>query len=99
MSNPRVGSTVYKLPTQVQLNFDDDLIVLGDTSDVVQVTDPKGKRVDVGLSAVSGATLSVKLKPSLILGKYRVTYRVISADGHPVSGTYPFYLAKKPTKK
>ena len=81
------------------MTFDDDLIVLGGSSDIVQVTDPKGKRVDVGLSTVADATLSVKLKSSSLLGRYRVTYRVISADGHPVSGNYPFYLAKKTTKK
>ncbi len=99
VSNPRVGSTVYVLPKIVQLTFDDDLIVLGETANQIQITDPKGKRLDVGASLISGSKLSVAMKSSLLLGKYRVTYRVLSADGHPVSGSYPFYLDKKPTKK
>ena len=80
----------------MSLTFDDNLINLGGNSNQIEVTDPKGVRLDSGTSLVSGATLSVALKPDTIIGKYEVTYRVISADGHPVSNSFPFYLDKKP---
>ena len=90
---------MYALPSRVSLTFDDNLINLGGTSNLIQVVDPKGNRVDTGASALTGATLSVQLKPETVIGKYEVTYRVISADGHPVSNSFPFYLDKKPAPK
>jgi copper resistance protein C len=99
IANPLVGSSVYALPSRVSLTFDDNLINLGGTSNQIQVVDPKGNRVDTGSSLLNGATLSVPLKPDNIIGKYEVTYRVISADGHPVSNSFPFYLEKKPAPK
>ncbi|MFM6966065.1 MAG: copper resistance protein CopC [Rhodoluna sp.] len=99
VANNKVGVTLYSLPATVQLTFDDNLIVLGEAANQIQVTDPKGKHLEVGPSSVNAATLSVRLKTGALVGKYEVTYRVISADGHPVSSSYPFYLAKKPVKK
>jgi methionine-rich copper-binding protein CopC len=99
LSNPQVGSTVFVLPSRVALTFDDNLINLGGSANQIQVTDPKGLRVDSGATAVSAATLSVNLKADSLIGKYEVTYRVISADGHPVSTSFPFYLEKKPVPK
>jgi methionine-rich copper-binding protein CopC len=97
-SNPKSKSTVYALPTQVKLMFSDDLIDL-EGGNQIQVTDPKGKRVDTGESVLLGNQLSAGLKKSTILGKYKVTYRVLSEDGHPVSASYTFTLAKKPAIK
>jgi methionine-rich copper-binding protein CopC len=99
LSNPRIGSSVYLLPSKIQLTFDDNLIDLGGSSNQIEVTDPKGKRIDSGATRVDGSALTVQLKPYTLLGKYEVTYRVISADGHPVSNSFPFYLEKKPTPK
>jgi copper resistance protein C len=99
LSNPKIGSSVLLLPSKVQLTFDDNLIDLGGSSNQIEVTDPKGKRIDSGATRVDGSALSVQLKPDNLLGKYEVTYRVISADGHPVSNSFPFYLEKKPTPR
>ncbi|MEN9747889.1 MAG: CopC domain [Actinomycetota bacterium] len=82
----------------VSLTFDDDLIDLQDGNQIV-VTDPKNKRVDIGASVLQGSKLSVQLKKFTLLGKYEVTYHVISNDGHPVTGQFPFYLKKKPAKQ
>lgn len=97
-ANPKSKSTVYALPTQVKLMFSDDLIDLVGGNQI-QVTDLKGKRVDTGETALLGNQLSAGLKKSTLLGKYKVTYRVLSEDGHPVSASYIFTLAKKPTTK
>jgi methionine-rich copper-binding protein CopC len=94
VSTPAAGSVVYKWPSTVTITFDDDLIVFEDANQLV-VTDSKKRRVDAGISVVTGASLSVSLKKAKRYGKYTVTYRVISADGHPVSQSYPFYFKKK----
>lgn len=97
-ANPKSKSVIYALPKQVQLMFGDDLIDLADGNQI-QVTDPKGKRIDTGENILLGNQLSTGLKKSVLLGRYTVTYRVLSEDGHPVSATYFFTLAKKPIKK
>jgi methionine-rich copper-binding protein CopC len=97
-ANPKAKSTVYVLPTQVKLMFSDDLIDL-EGGNQIQVSDPKGKRIDSGASSLLGNQLSVGLKKSTLLGRYKVTYRVLSEDGHPISANYYFNLAKKPAKK
>jgi len=93
-SNPGISATVYKLPTQVSLTFDDDLIAMPGAN-VIEVLDPKSKKIQTGVTALTQATISVKLKSSTLLGKYKILWRALSADGHPVSGQYYFYLAKK----
>ncbi|MFM6977844.1 MAG: copper resistance protein CopC [Micrococcales bacterium] len=93
-SNPKVSAALYKVPAQISLSFDDDLIELG-SANLIQVIDPKNRKIQSGETLLAGATLSVKLKPSTILGKYKVIWRALSGDGHPVSGIYYFYLVKK----
>lgn len=97
-ANPKAKSTVYVLPAQVKLMFSDDLIDL-EGGNQIQVSDPKGKRIDSGATTLLGNQLSVGLKKSTLLGRYKVTYRVLSEDGHPISANYFFTLAKKPLKK
>jgi methionine-rich copper-binding protein CopC len=97
-ANPKSKSTVYVLPAQVKLMFSDDLIDL-EGGNQIQVTDPKGKRVDNGETVLLGNQLNAGLKKSTLLGKYKVTYRVLSEDGHPVSASYFFTLSKRPANK
>ena len=53
---------------------------------------PQGKaRDDVGVSA-SGDTIVITLPESLPRGTQVVSYRVISADGHPVAGSMMFSI-------
>jgi methionine-rich copper-binding protein CopC len=93
-SNPKVSATLYKSPSNVTLTFDDDLLDLA-TSNVIQVFNDKNRRVDRGGTMIQAATVSTLLNASLPVGRYRVAYRVLSADGHPVSASYYFYLKKK----
>jgi methionine-rich copper-binding protein CopC len=97
-ANPKSKSVGYSLPKQVRLMFSDDLIELAEGNQI-QVTDPKGKRIDTGENILLGNQLSTGLKKSVLLGRYTVTYRVLSEDGHPVSAKYFFTLANKPIKK
>lgn len=96
---PAVGKTIYVAPTQVSITFDDDLIELQGANQIV-VLDPKQHQMQIGETSLSGATVEVKLRKLKLYGKYSVIYRVLSADGHPVSETYPFYFyKKKPPRK
>ncbi|MFF1639147.1 copper resistance CopC/CopD family protein [Streptomyces sp. NPDC058246] len=89
-SDPQQGSVVTKAPAQVTLTFSEK-VAMNDGS--LQVLDPKGKRVDTGgATNLSGTTYGVKLHSGLPDGTFTVTYQVVSADSHPVSGAFTFSI-------
>ena len=95
-SNPKKNEVIKTLPSLVWLEFDGDLLSFGDKQiNKLTVTNSKKKRVDIGGPIVGGARISTKLKASLPAGKYLVTYRIVSEDGHPVQGTYSFTYKPK----
>jgi methionine-rich copper-binding protein CopC len=91
-ASPKSNSVLKKAPTEIKLVFDEDLIEL-DESNQIQVTNSKKQRVDKNDSRVIGNQLKVSLK-KLVPGKYRVSYRALSSDGHLVTASYSFTLKK-----
>ena len=90
-SVPAKNQIVKVLPSLVWLEFDGDLLSFGDKQiHKITVTNSRKKRVDIGGPIVGGARISTKLKAGLPAGKYFVSYRVVSEDGHPVEGSYTF---------
>ncbi|MFF5106262.1 copper resistance CopC/CopD family protein [Streptomyces sp. NPDC000134] len=89
-SDPRQGAVVDRAPARVSLTFSESVSV---ADDALRVLDPRGKRVDRGdPSNVSGTTYGVSLHSGLPDGTYTVTYQVVSADSHPVSGAFTFSI-------
>ena len=63
----------------------------------VRVFDARARRVDAAARstpAAIGSQVAVGLKPGLPKGTYVATYRVISADSHPVSGGLVFSIGR-----
>jgi copper transport protein len=63
----------------------------------VRVFDARGGRVDdarVAHPGGAGAKIGVGLRSGLSQGSYTATYRVVSADGHPVSGGFVFSVGR-----
>lgn len=91
-SNPEANSVIGAAPEVVSLTFGEKLMVLeGDVAaNQVQVEDSSKVRVDNGDYQVTGEVLTVSLKPNLPDDTYRVTYRVVSEDGHPIEGVIEF---------
>jgi len=90
-SVPAKNQIVKVLPSLVWLEFDGDLLSFGDKEiHKIAVTNSRKKRIDIGGPIVGGARISTKLKAGLPAGKYFVSYRVVSEDGHPVEGSYSF---------
>lgn len=58
------------------------------------VVGPDGNLWSDGEPRVVGAVLSTAVRPLGPVGTYTVNYRVTSADGHPVSGTWSFRLTR-----
>ncbi|MGI9099557.1 MAG: copper resistance CopC/CopD family protein [Solirubrobacteraceae bacterium] len=91
-ASPQRGATLREQPRQVVLHFNET--VEGNFG-AVQVFDASARRVDDARTfhpGGSGSRLAVGLKPELPDGTYVATYRVISADSHPISGGLVFSI-------
>lgn len=86
-SSPAAASVVQEQPREVVLTFSESI---SPVNDKIRVTGPDGKRADTGRITVDGATLRIELPSDLKRGTYLVSYRVISADSHPVPGGFTF---------
>ena len=89
-SQPSRGDQVSRAPERVVLRFDEPVEVAFGS---VRVYDAHGDRVDSGSTqhpGGSGDAVAVDLRRGLGDGVYTVTYRVISADSHPVAGGFTF---------
>ena len=93
LANPGISKILTKPPREIRLTFDDNLIKLGN-SNQIRVTDASGHIVSRGQTLVVGATASIQLIALSHFGRYLISYRVVSADGHPVSSSYFFYFRK-----
>ena len=90
-TNPVKNAILTQSPRSVSIEFGETLLTLdGEKINSVKVTDSRGKRVDDSSTIVSGARATTKISGVLKKGKYLVTYRVVSEDGHPVKGSYYF---------
>jgi hypothetical protein len=89
-STPSPGAVVASTTAEVVLTFSGR--VQGDFS-TVAVTGPDGADRARGPLAVRGGRVVQGLDAPLAAGAWTVAYRVIAADGHPVTGTVPFTVA------
>ena len=88
---PVGNSVIQELPPEISLTFDESLIVIGNANRIT-VLDPNGKEISTGETKVLNNVVSRAINASVVAGKYSVTYRVVSEDGHVVSATYQFTL-------
>lgn len=91
-STPEDGATLGEAPTEVVLEFDDD--ILAEFTQVAVLDADEGNH-EQGEPEISGGTVIQAVGP-LEPGEYRVSYRVGSADGHPVSGVIAFAVTEVP---
>ncbi|WP_433210354.1 copper resistance CopC/CopD family protein [Dactylosporangium sp. CS-047395] len=84
---PVAGTVLQEMPGEVTLTFSEQVRLVADK---IKVVAPDGSRADTGKPAVRDQELVIPLKTGGPKGTYLVSYRVISADSHPVSGGYSF---------
>lgn len=86
-STPVPGQHLATAPSQVQMRYSDDIVTIGA---LVVVTDAAGANHAAPTPALDGSTVTVDLDRPLSDGVYEVRWRVVSGDGHPISGVIPF---------
>ncbi len=83
-SDPPDGATLDTAPEELSFTFTEEVLPQGNA---VTLTDlASGQRLAVGPVQVDGATVSVAWPDRSPPGEFRVAYRVVSADGHPIQG-------------
>ena len=89
-SAPASDQIVKTSPTTVTLTFNEPVeTALG----AVRVFDGNAARVDVGTTTRAGANaVATRIDTSLARGTYTVSWRVASADGHPLEGAFVFHV-------
>lgn len=98
-TSPGENSTVDQLPARVVIEFNEPLIIIGaENPNSLKVTSQTGASATSGDIQVSGSTISIALNEAITeIGDFAVSYRVVSSDGHEVSGSYTFTLAGEAT--
>jgi copper resistance protein C len=92
-SVPADGATVTALPAAVTLVFAEPP---GPGFTTVTVSGPTGQRMDSGRPRVTGSRISEIISSRNTPGRYSINFRIMSDDGHPVSGQLHFTLAPRP---
>jgi copper transport protein len=90
MSDPANGAVLTQPPTQIVLGFDESVdIALG----AIRLYDGRGHEIDVGPAHHEGDNAHVAVSvPKLADDAYVVSWRVVSADSHPVHGAFTFQV-------
>jgi len=88
-TSPAAGAVLAEAPGEVRLSFTEPVEAsLG----AVRVYDSNADRVDDGGARKDGGDTVVQPLGELADGSYVVTWRVVSADGHPVHGAFTFQV-------
>jgi methionine-rich copper-binding protein CopC len=88
-SDPADRAIQASAPHRVTLVFDEPL---PQGLNTIAITGPGQTRWETGEVSTSGNTISVAMKPSGPAGDYTIGYRIVSDDGHPLTGTVGFRL-------
>ena len=95
-STPGDGARLGAAPSLVSVTLSENV---GIQPGSIKVVDLTGKQVDAGPVFQPGEDaeqLAVKLQPGLPDGSYLVEYAFVSADSHPVRGTFAFVVGTGP---
>lgn len=93
-TTPADGARLDTAPEAVQLTFSEGVSA---TLGAVRVLDRTGSRVDRGGVEVGDGVVTVALR-DLADGAYIVAWRVVSADSHPIHGSFTFTVGEGATR-
>jgi copper transport protein len=93
-TEPSTGATLDRQPEQISFRFSEPVEA---RFGAIRIHNSRAEQVESGEAFhPDGETtqLAERLQPELPEGTYTATYRVISADGHPVSGGLVFSIGR-----
>ncbi len=98
-SNPAQGSVVDMIPTDFALTFNEELISIeGQSVNKLSLSDASGVNYSLSEPKIVGEVLSASATSGQYpAGEYLLTYRAVSADGHPITGEIAFTVQSSTT--
>ena len=85
-TNPKDGASLATAPRTITLTFNENI----GTPAFIAVQSPDGKKVTTSKATAIDHQISATVADVDKRGRYAVSYRVVSADGHPVEGTFHY---------
>jgi copper transport protein len=86
-TDPPANAVLASAPDAITLTFTESVRPVNDR---IRVIGPDRSRVDTGEPAADGGRIVIPIRKDAGRGTYLVTYRVISADSHPIGGSFTF---------
>lgn len=84
-TDPAPGAVLERAPDAAVLTFNEPVRVTA-----LRLLGPRGPAVDVAPADAGGRRIRVPLPGDAVRGAYLLSWRVVSADGHPVGGTLDY---------
>lgn len=84
-TQPASGAVLDQAPTQLTLHFSEPVGVT-----VLRLIGPSGAAEELHPSSNRDATLRIPAPPGAAPGGYLLSWRVVSADGHPIGGALDY---------
>lgn len=89
-TSPESGAVLAEQPAEIELHFNEHVQPV---EGAVRLFPSDGEPVDL-TARVIDTRVMITLPPALADNRYAVTYRVVSADGHPISGILRFQIGE-----
>ena len=91
-SDPVAGASLEEMPESFSLTFNEELISIdGESVNTLTLQGIDGNRYELLAPTVVGAILSAELSAAEYPAEtYLLSYRAVSADGHPITGEITF---------
>ncbi|MBP1887632.1 copper resistance CopC/CopD family protein [Sinorhizobium mexicanum] len=86
-TEPRDGAVVPTSPTTLALSFSEPVSPLA-----LKLVKPDGSAVALERFSLRDRTVEIEVPPGLTAGTHVLSWRVVSEDGHPVSGSILFSI-------
>ena len=92
-SLPSAGAVLAAGPSEVVLTFDQPIQAFPGANGIV-VTGPQRSHWACGRARINGNTLTASMSEIGPPGRYQIHYRVLGADGHPITGSVPINIRR-----
>ncbi|WP_322996904.1 copper resistance CopC/CopD family protein [Castellaniella sp.] len=87
-SVPQNGAVLIQAPNTVQLHFSEPV-----STTVLRLIDPAGQASTLPPGSAQGTDLRIAMPDQAGDGTYLLSWRVVSADGHPIGGTLAYTIS------
>ncbi|WP_019178970.1 copper resistance CopC family protein [Microbacterium yannicii] len=94
-STPEAGDTLPAAPTELTLAFSGELNS-DPASAVIEVIGTDGRNIATDPPAIAGTNLTQPVRQDTPAGPFTVRWKVVSSDGHPISGEFGYTVQAAP---